>query len=459
LGGGEIHYLPTGTVGRFGEEGIREDGRNLIAEAEAMGYTVVYTLEELQNLPADTEKVLGIFAAEDTYNDEPEATLKEEGFVDENGDLILYGQPGNPNPPTVAEMLEKTLALDKFRNAEDGFMVVLEEEGSDNFPNDNNGAGAIEAVLRADEAIGVAQDFVNNVDPNTLVLTAADSDAGGLEVVDVEEDSETVGTIPKQPTLSAFGDDADGIEVPLDGQTGNDTAPFVTGAPDANGDIFNFGLSFVGTPDFAGSIVSKAYGLNADRLSSTVDNTDMYRLMYKTLFGVEPEEVASGEEDAGFEPIFGTIEADVIEVEGTNQLIFAGAGDDLIDLFASEEGNRAYGNSGDDTFILGKSDRLVGDEGADRFFTTSGGDNLITGGADSDRFWIAVAQIPDTANIITDFTSGEDVIGLAGLGIGFEDLNITQDNNNTSIGTSDRDLAVLLNFDAATLSSDHFVFV
>jgi hypothetical protein len=128
-------------------------------------------------------------------------------------------------------------------------------------------------------------------------------------------------------------------------------------------------------------------------------------------------------------------------------------------LFASEEGNRAYGNSGDDTFILGKSDRLVGDEGADRFFTTSGGDNLITGGADSDRFWIAVAQIPDTANIITDFTSGEDVIGLAGLGIGFEDLNITQDNNNTSIGTSDRDLAVLLNFDAATLSSDHFVFV
>ncbi len=27
LGGGEIHYLPKGTVGRFGEEGIREDGR------------------------------------------------------------------------------------------------------------------------------------------------------------------------------------------------------------------------------------------------------------------------------------------------------------------------------------------------------------------------------------------------------------------------------------------------
>ena len=89
MGGGEIHYLPIGTVGRFGEEGIREDGRNLIEEAEAMGYTIVYTREELESLPGDTEKVIGIFAAEDTYNDENEATLEEEGFVDENGELIL----------------------------------------------------------------------------------------------------------------------------------------------------------------------------------------------------------------------------------------------------------------------------------------------------------------------------------------------------------------------------------
>lgn len=47
LGGGEIHYLPVGTVGRFGQEGIREDGRNLLEEAAADGYTVVYDLDEL----------------------------------------------------------------------------------------------------------------------------------------------------------------------------------------------------------------------------------------------------------------------------------------------------------------------------------------------------------------------------------------------------------------------------
>ncbi len=464
MGGGEIHYLPVGTVGRFGEEGIREDGRNLIEEAEAMGYTVVYNREELENLPADKEKVLGIFAAEDTYNDENEATLIESGFVDENGNLILYGQPGNENPPTVAEMLEATLDLDKFTNAEDGFMVVLEEEGSDNFTNDNNAAGTIEAVLRADAAIGVAQDFVNNVDPNTLILTAADSDAAGLEVIDVSADSETLGTIDVQPILTAFGEDADGIPVPLDGTTGNDTAPFITGVPDADGDTFNFGVAYATTSDVAGSIVSKAYGLNSDLLTSTVDNTDMYRIMYQTLFGVAPEEVAQNNTDV--EPVFGSLEADVIEVSGSNQLIFAGTEDDLIDAIDSEGDNRIYGSSGDDTFILGtgdprsgsRGDRLVGAEGSDRFFVTSGGNNTITGGEGTDQFWIAVAEIPESANIITDFTLDEDVLGIAGLGIGFDDLSLTQDGDNTLIAANGSDLATLLGVESESLSADNFAF-
>ncbi|MEM9928160.1 MAG: alkaline phosphatase, partial [Cyanobacteria bacterium P01_D01_bin.50] len=120
MGGGEIHYLPQGTIGRFGEEGIREDGRNLIEEAEADGYTVVYTREELQNLPEGTTKVLGIFAAEDTYND----TTEEANFA---AGLENYGQPGNENPPTVGEMLSAALPI--LDRDEDGFFVVLEEEG------------------------------------------------------------------------------------------------------------------------------------------------------------------------------------------------------------------------------------------------------------------------------------------------------------------------------------------
>jgi glycerophosphoryl diester phosphodiesterase len=468
MGGGEIHYLPVGTVGRFGEEGIREDGRNLIAEAEEMGYTVVYTREELANLPADADKVLGIFAAEDTYNDTDEATLTEEGLVDENGELILYGQPGNENPPTVAEMLDKTLGFDKFAQAEDGFMVVMEEEGSDNFANNNNGAGTIEATLRADEAIGVAQDFVNNVDPNTLVLTAADSDAGGLEVVDVDQDSETVGTIDVQPELAAFGDDADGIPVPLDGQTGNDTEPFNTGAPDADGDNFDFGLSYVSTNDVAGSIVSKGYGLNSDLIEDTVDNTDMYRIMYQTLFGVAPEDLADDgnddpdddDQNTNFEPLFGTTDIDIIELEGSDRLVFAGEGNDLVDAAISGEGNnRIYLDGGDDLAILGTGDRVVGAEGADRFFATDGGDNIITGGEGADQFWLADAQFPESTNTITDFESGVDVLGIAGVDLSFEELSITDSNGDALISSSNKELAILQGVDAASLNADNFVFV
>ena len=380
-------------------------------------------------------------------------------MVDENGDLTLYGQPGNENPPTVAEMLDKTLGLNKFAEAEDGFMVVLEEEGADNFPNNNNSAGAIEATLRADEAIGVAQDFVDEVDPNTLILTAADSDAGGLEVLDVESDSETVGTVDVQPELAAFGDDADGISVPLDGQTGNDTEPFVTGEPDADGDIFEFGTAYVSTTDLAGSIVSKAYGLNSDLLEDTVDNTDMYRIMYETLFGVTPEEVAdAGEGDTDFEPLFGTNEADVLEITGSKLLVFAGEGNDLIDAASADGENRIYSDGGDDTIILGAEDRIGGAEGADRFFTLNGGGNTITGGEGADQFWIAGAELPESANVITDFELGEDVIGIAGLGIGFDDLDISDRDGNTLISTEEGDLAILEGVDANNLTADDFVF-
>jgi glycerophosphoryl diester phosphodiesterase len=114
--------------------------------------------------------------------------------------------------------------------------------------------------------------------PNTLMVSAADSDAGGLQVRDPLT-AATVGNINNNPTTSSRN-------VPLDGQTGANTAPF-TAAPDASGDVFKFGIGWAGTPDFSGSIVSKAHGLNANKLPATLDNTKIYELMYETLFNKE----------------------------------------------------------------------------------------------------------------------------------------------------------------------------
>jgi glycerophosphoryl diester phosphodiesterase len=241
---------------------------------KSKGYTVVYNEQQLKDLldPAKYStpptKVLGVFAPIHTFNDRPEEVLTERG-------LPLYSETA----PTIAEMLEVTQKLmEKHPNFNNGSIAIVEEEGSDNFGNNNNAAGTLEGVRRADAAIGVALDFVDKYS-NTLLLTAADSDAGGLQVRDPLTPDESVGTINNNPTTEPR-------PVPLDGQTGADTLPFAA-APDASGDVFNFGIGWAGTPDFSGSIVAKAQGLNADKLPATVDNTGMYELMYETLFETE----------------------------------------------------------------------------------------------------------------------------------------------------------------------------
>jgi Ca2+-binding RTX toxin-like protein len=169
--------------------------------------------------------------------------------------------------------------------------------------------------------------------------------------------------------------------------------------------------------------------------------------------------IDDSESGATASPTFGTIEADVIEVEGSSQIVFGGDSDDLIDAsIGSEGGNRIYAGSGDDTLILGNGDRLIGGAGDDKFFATSGGDNILTGGAGADQFWIATVETPDAANIIADFTSGEDVLGIAGLGIGFDDLSITQQDDNTLIAANNSELAILQGIGADSLITDNFAF-
>ncbi|MGB6296387.1 MAG: alkaline phosphatase [Rivularia sp. (in: cyanobacteria)] len=268
LGGGEVFYLPKGTAGKYAkaDESQREDGLNLIEEAKKKGYTVVYTRDELLDLPADTKKVLGIFAATDTYNDESEEDLKEKN-------LPLYVS----DTPTVSQMLDATLKI--VSQNSNGFFIVLEEEGSDNFCNRNNAKGCIEAVKRADDAVGVAMEFIDQKNKNTLLITAADSDAGGLEVI-----GGTTEQFPLDKPVPEKGDNG----APWDGKDGTATLPFMSG-PDKQGNNYPFAIAWAGFNDFTGSIVAKTHGLNADKLPTTVDNTDIYRLMYLTLFGTEIE--------------------------------------------------------------------------------------------------------------------------------------------------------------------------
>jgi alkaline phosphatase len=259
--GGETLLLPKGIMGRHGQPGARKDGRNLIEEAMQLGYAVVYNRREMLELPPLTEKVLGVFAAFHTFNDMTEEELKKR-------QLPHY----SPEAPTVAEMTKMALILLESKGKQ--FLMVVEEEGSDNFANDNNASGALTALQRADDAIGVALGYLAK-NPNTLLVTAADSDACGMQVVNVKDEEEF-----EQPLTVSLPNG-----VPIDGREGTGTLPFVA-KPDRNGTELRFAISWASDDDVAGGVIARAHGMNAEYLPNNVDNTEIYRLMYRTLFGI-----------------------------------------------------------------------------------------------------------------------------------------------------------------------------
>ena len=259
--GGEQYLIPEDEVGHFGRNGMRTDGRNLLEEAREEGYTVIFTREELLNLPADTEKVIGIFAFGHTFNDDTEENIQQKG-------IPLYAE----DAPTLAEMTEVALRI-LSSDPETDFFTMIEEEGTDNFSNKNNAGGMLEATMRADAAIGVALEFLEeNPDRKTLLLVGADSDAGHPTVI-----------APRGTPLDEPLPERDPNGAPIDGINGSGGEPFIS-QPDAYGNRHPFGIAWPTTYDMPGSVVAKASGYGSDRMGSTLDNTEPYQLIRSVLF-------------------------------------------------------------------------------------------------------------------------------------------------------------------------------
>lgn len=445
LGGGERFFLPTDIAQcttqptladpqldcfvhqgpeDFGRQPTRDDGRNLLQEAAADGYIVIRTRTEFDELFHKIKharrwgptrqywapKVLGLFAADDMFNDEEEEKLQNlrlpgrqdvptdvppnAGLLRNPGDplpyevaglteaeaerkigrLVLwgakYGDPLNPfsfNPPAPDEMVAMALLIleRKADQVRKPFALVAEVESTDNMPNQNNGIGSLRALKRADDLIGVARDFQNRRgmfrregDPRSLILTAADSDGSAMQMMalrggtidgpfnpvfcgtpgggtnngDTAEDNKsfceqrdpdmTVTRTSVNPQFSSSE-----INVNVDGIEGHNTPAFLaepdalsaarsggnpafdnfdeTGLGSFGGDTeteaeLPFAIAWASVQDTAGAILTRAEGLNAGLLQSPFpiafgrnekpfsqrfDNTDVYRMMYLTLFG------------------------------------------------------------------------------------------------------------------------------------------------------------------------------
>jgi alkaline phosphatase len=326
---------------------LRADNLNLIDAWNRMGssnmsndpaqrddFIVVRTRAEFERLrqalaanPTYAPRVLGLFAFQDTFNDRNEQDLINRGFVRagvapgtigpapfKQSRLVLWGDfdPAEPgfNPPTFAEMTEVALtilsraAAQQRTPEQQRFFLVAEPESIDNFGNNTNAAGMLHAMEQTDRAIGVATDFQRRAgNERTLILTTADSDAGGMTVMQVPVPGITppttilppgtspsiTTTVTSNPTAVPAGAPAAPLVTNfVDGVEGRSTPMFVT-EPDQFGNQMQFGIIWPGTSDYHGAILSRAAGVNADLLSThfsaRFDNIDVYRMKHATLFG------------------------------------------------------------------------------------------------------------------------------------------------------------------------------
>jgi len=360
MGGGEADALPQGTTTLHrnvneerrapvnSRQSLRTDDLNLVAAWNAMGsgnlsndptqrddFIVVRTRAEFERLqqalqahPRYAPRVLGLFAFQDTFNDRNEQDLINRGFVragmaagttgagpQKQSRLVLWGdhdaaEPGF-NPPTFAEMTEVAItilsraAAQRPQAAQRRFFLVAEQESIDNFGNNTNAIGMLHAMQDTDRAIGAALDFLRR-NERTLIVTAADSDAGSMTVVSGQVSGITpptnilpagrapdnVASVATNPSSAipagATGPDAAVVNNFLDGVEGRQSPMFVT-EPDQFGNRMQFGIAWPGTADYFGGVLSRAAGLNAgllnSRFSQRFDNVDVYRLKHATLFG------------------------------------------------------------------------------------------------------------------------------------------------------------------------------
>ncbi|MDQ7816882.1 MAG: alkaline phosphatase [Melioribacteraceae bacterium] len=261
MNGGEDWLIPEGVKGFHCNSGKRTDGVNLVKEAIKLGYTVVYDKEQLMNIDSKVEKILGVFAEVHTFNDKTE-----------EDQIKLNLENFDPKAPTLAEMTDAAINILSRNNQQ--FFLMVEEEGTDNFGNKNNAKGMLEALKRADDAVGVALHFIER-NPNTMLITCSDSEAGGMETISYTEDY-----FPFDKPLPKFSTNG----APYDGINGTETFPFRS-APDKLGRTFPFAVSWSTTHDVCGSVLVRAAGLNSEYVKGSIDNTDIYKFMYLTLFG------------------------------------------------------------------------------------------------------------------------------------------------------------------------------
>lgn len=131
-------------------------------------------------LPASIDRALGLFAGGDIPTDEPEA-----------------------GAPTLSEMTRKALEILSHEN-DDGFVLVVEHEGTDEFQHAGLIRKALDSAMQLDTAVATALDMVDL--DETLIIVTSDHGQGLVFAGWTEKGNPILGVARYGETLIKAGD-------------------------------------------------------------------------------------------------------------------------------------------------------------------------------------------------------------------------------------------------------------
>lgn len=252
LGGGEDFWYPAGDDGAIEGGESRSDQGNLVERAQELGYEYARDAEGLA--AAEGDQLLGLFANRTMFVSEPEPAGNNERSV------------------SLEAMTEK--AVDVLSQNEKGFFLVVEEEAVDEQAHANNGAMTIEAVQLMDQAVAAAKQFAEQRN-DTLLITTADHETGGMAIEDTGTRDET-GTPPS-----------------------TEDGPF-----DVADSQFQFNVDWTTTGHTNVDVPLTAMGPGSERLTGYYENTFVHQVMREALLrggGTDSDEEQRGNDGRGSE--------------------------------------------------------------------------------------------------------------------------------------------------------------
>jgi alkaline phosphatase len=159
LGGGISYFIGTNDSSPASGKGKRNDDRNLIDEATAIGYAFVYNGTAFDEVDAaNTSKLLGLF---------------------DNSHMLYELQRLNSSnrEPSLAAMTEKAISL--LSQNPKGFFLMVEGGRIDHACHERSLDNTTADTLAFDEAVERALEFART-NNQTLVIVTADHECGGL---------------------------------------------------------------------------------------------------------------------------------------------------------------------------------------------------------------------------------------------------------------------------------------